>query len=205
MQHRRTFRPLAPTFAIACLALLALPGSAIAESQYGYDPAGGTVTAQSRLNLSLNVPKLILLRVGSANRTINTRSWTVRLRIPPAPVTPSNGNNKPVNWNGAAPVVLAQTQPSALPVYAWTNAGTGSINCAMGTWVGSNNPANGDFAVVVTGTLPHPGPNLGACASVDFPSNTRVNGTWRYILSGTPLSWGAGKHTNRITYTATGI
>jgi hypothetical protein len=188
----------------AALALVA--GTAFAESQYGYNAAGtGTVTATAKVNLSVTVPKLILLRVGSANTTVDTLSWTTAASIPAVPTAPVTGNNTSVNWDGSAPTVTSGTQPAAINVYAWTNASAGTLNCAVGTWVGTNNPANADFSVTVTGSLPHPGANLGACASTSFASNTVASGTWAYVLGGTPTGWGAGVHTNTVTYTAQGI
>ena len=202
MTHFRT-----PTLALIAGACLSLVGTnALAESTYGYNAAGtGNVTATAQVKLSVTVPKLILLRVGSANTTVDTLAWTAVPSIPATPTAPSNGNNVGVDWDGAAPTITAGTQPAALNVYAWTNATTATINCSVGTWVGTNSPANADFAVTVTGTLPHPGANLGACASTTFPSRTLASGTWAYALSGTPASWGAGVHTNTVTYTASGV
>ena len=202
MKHFRT-----PTLALIAGACLSLVGTnALAESTYGYNAAGtGNVTATAQVKLSVTVPKLILLRVGSANTTVDTLAWTAVPSIPATPTAPSNGNNVGVDWNGVAPTITAGTQPAALNVYAWTNATTATINCAVGTWVGTNSPANADFAVTVTGTLPHPGANLGACASTTFPSRTLASGTWAYVLSGTPASWGAGVHTTTVTYTASGV
>ena len=202
MTHFRT-----PTLALIAGACLSLVGTnALAESTYGYNAAGtGNVTATAQVKLSVTVPKLILLRVGSANTTVDTLAWTAVPSIPATPTAPSNGNNVGVDWDGAAPTITAGTQPAALNVYAWTNATDATINCAVGTWVGTNSPANADFAVTVTGTLPHPGANLGACASTTFPSRTLASGTWTYVLSGTPASWDAGVHTNTVTYTASGV
>ena len=202
MKHFRT-----PTLALIAGACLSLVGTnALAESTYGYNAAGtGNVTATAQVKLSVTVPKLILLRVGSANTTVDTLAWTAVPSIPATPTAPSNGNNVGVDWDGAAPTITAGTQPAALNVYAWTNATTATINCAVGTWGGTNSPANADFAVTVTGTLPHPGANLGACASTTFPSRTLASGTWTYVLSGTPASWDAGVHTNTVTYTASGV
>ena len=202
MKHFRT-----PTLAILAGACLSLLGTnALAESTYGYDAAGtGDVTATAQVKLSVTVPKLILLRVGSANTTVDTLAWTAVPSIPATPTAPSNGNNVGVDWDGAAPTITAGTQPAALNVYAWTNATTATINCAVGTFAGTNSPANADFTVTVIGTLPHPGANLGACASTTFPSRTLASGTWEYALSGTPASWGAGVHTNTVTYTASGV
>ena len=202
MTHFRT-----PTLALIAGACLSLVGTnALAESTYGYNAAGtGNVTATAQVKLSVTVPKLILLRVGSANTTVDTLAWTAVPSIPATPTAPSNGNNVGVDWDGAAPTITAGTQPAALNVYAWTNATTATINCSVGTWVGTNSPVNSDFEVTVIGTLPHPGANLGACASTTFPSRTLASGTWTYVLSGTPASWDAGVHTNTVTYTASGV
>jgi hypothetical protein len=158
------------------------------------------------VNLSVTVPKLILLRVGSTNTTVDTVTWTSALSIPGVPTTPlANVNNTNVDWNGAAPTVTTTTAGGTLTVYAWTNAGTGTINCAMGAWNAVGGPANADFTVTATGTLPHPGANLGACASTPFASNVVATGTWAYALGGTPAGWVANTYTNTITYTAQGV
>lgn len=193
------------SLALAALAFAAT--SAQAESQYGYSSAGtGTVTATAKVNLSVTVAKLILLRVGSTNTTQDTASWTFGGSIPAVPTAPANGNNTNVNWDGTAPTISASATPAALQVYAWTNATSPTINCAMGTWTGpSGGPANANFTITVTGTLPHPGANLGACASTALTANTLLSGTWQYALGGTPASWPAGVYTNTITYTATGL
>lgn len=198
------------TLATALVAGFALPsGVAMAESTYGYNSAGtGTVTATARVNLSVSVPKLILLKVGTAGAVVDTLSWTLGYSIPATPTIPAvTGNNVAVVWSGAAPTSPAMTNPAALAVSAWTNAATTStVNCAMGTWVGpAGGPANVDFTVTSTGTLPHPGANLNVCAATAFPKNTVATGTWAYALGGTPASWPAGAYTNVVTYTATGI
>lgn len=180
-------------------------GSAMAESTYGFSSTGaGNVTATARVNLSVTVPKLILLRVGSTNTTVDTVSWTLAANIPAVPTTPVNGNGTAVDWDGSAPTLTPNT-PAALNVYAWTNAASATINCVVGAWSATGGPTNADFTVTVTGTLPHPGANLGACASTTFTSNSLRSGTWQYALGGTPGSWAAGTYTSTVTYTATGI
>lgn len=199
-------RAHAPRRLIALLAGVALAPGVWAESTYGYAAAGaGTVTATARVNLSVTVPKLILLRIGSANAVVDTAAWTVGASIPGVPTVPVNGNNTAVNWNGVAPTLTASASPAALNVFAWTNATTGTINCALGAWSQAGGPTNANFTVTVTGTLAHPGANLGACASTGFTSNTLLSGTWQYVLGGTPGSWAAGVYTNVVTYTATGV
>ncbi|WP_295371344.1 hypothetical protein [uncultured Pseudacidovorax sp.] len=187
--------------------LTLVSGTALAESTYGYNAAGsGTVTATARVNLSVTVPKLILLRIGSANTTVDTLSWTSTYSIPATPTVPVAGNNTAVAWDANAPTVTAGTNPGALTVSAWTNAGAGTINCSVAAWSpATGGPANANFAVTATGTLPHPGATLGACASTSFTSNTLATGTWAYALGGTASSWTAGAYTTTVTYTATGV
>jgi hypothetical protein len=190
--------------AVSLAALSLVGGTAMAESQYG--SGTGTITAQAKVNLSVTVPKLILLRVGSTNTTVDTVTWTSALSIPGVPTTPlATATNTNVDWNGAAPTVTTTTAAGALTVYAWTNAGAGTINCAMGAWNATGGPTNANFTVTTTGTLPHPGANLGACASTSFTSNVVATGTWTYALGGTPASWVANTYTNTITYIAQGI
>ena len=200
---KNTLTPLA----ISALALVSA-GSALAESQYGYSSAGtGTVSAKANVKLTVTVPKLILLRVGSTNTAVDELSWTTAFSIPGVPTPATNVNDTNVDWNGAAPT--ASVTPSSnnpLTVFAWTNANTGSINCAAPTWApATGGPANADFSVTVTGSLPHPGANLNACGSTNFPSNTVATGTWQYVLGGTPATWKAGSYTTTVTYTAQGI
>lgn len=201
---KKIISPLALGAALA----LALAGHALADSQYGYSSSGtGNVTAQANVKLSVAIPKLILLRVGSTNTTIDTVSWTASFSIPAVPTTPVDGNNTNLDWSGAAPASTLNT-PSALTVYAWTNANTGTLTCSAPTWTpAAGGPANTDFTVTVTGTLPHPGTNL-ACgaASATFPSNTVATGTWTYgLASASAATWKAGTYTSQVTYTATGV
>lgn len=198
------------TLALGTTMVLA-SGSVMAEAQYGYSTTAAGVTAQAKVNLSVVVPKLILLRVGSDNTTIDTLAWTSAPSFVTAPTPLVAANNQQVPWTGAAPTITVTSAPSpaALTVSAWTNAATPTINCAMGTWTGpaSGGPANADFTVAATGAsvLPHPGANLGACASTTFVRNTLYTGTWTYSLAGTPTSWQAGTYTNTVTYTAAGV
>ena len=194
---------------LALGAALALVGGnqAFAESQYGYATSTGTITATAKVNLTVNVPKLILLRVGGASTAIDSLIWNAGFTIPSTSAVPALGSDKAVDWNGAIPTAsVTAPASSTLNVYAWTNANTGSINCTAPIWSpASGGPANADFTVTVTGSLPHPGANLGACASTPFSSNTVATGTWQYILGGTPTSWKAGTYSTTVTYTATGV
>lgn len=191
----------------AGLALALGAGTALAESQYGFQTTGAA-TAQARVNLSVTVPKLILLRVGSANTTIDTVSWTASPNIPAVPTTPVIGNNTNVNWDGSAPTsVTATPTGNVLDVAAWTNAGTGSLNGAISAWApATGGPASADITVGFTGSLEHPGTNLGTFTAWNgLTSNTLFSGQWTYTLGGNPSTWAAGTYTSQITYTATSI
>lgn len=201
--------PKLHALALGAALAVACTGQVLAESQYGYSSTGsGSVTATATVKLSVVVPKLILLKVGSSNGVQDTVSWTTALTIPPTPgTTPTTtANNTVVPWNGtAAPTAATTATGNVVNVSAWTNATNANINCAMGTWVGTGGPGNADFEVTTAGSLPHPGGNLGACASTTINSNTLLTGTWTYALTGTPTSWKAGTYTNSVVYTATGV
>ena len=201
---KNTLTPLA----IAALALVSA-GSALAESQYGYSSTGtGTITATAKVNLSVVIPKLILLKVGTTNATVDTVSWTAALSIPATPTVPTTtANNTVVPWDGNAPTVTSTPSSNVLAVAAWTNAGAGTINCSVAAWSATGGPANANFTVTSAGAtpVPHPGANLGACASTPFTSNTLLSSNWTYALTDTPSSWTAGTYTTTVTYTAQGI
>ena len=191
--------------------LAAASGVAVAESSYGYQASGvGAVTATARVNLSIAVPKLILLRVGSDNATVDTLSWTLAPTWVTAPsplVSGASSQNTP--WNGAAPTFPVTSATSTLAVHAWTNGPTATVNCATTGLTTSPGPSMSDIAVTGTGAnvLPHPGANLGSCASTAFTRNTLYTGNWVFSLaaSATPAAWPTGTYTGTVTYTASTI
>ncbi|MDM0116524.1 hypothetical protein QTI66_30725 [Variovorax sp. J22R133] len=196
--------------ALAAATTLAFAASnAMAEAKYNQAAGGtGTVTATAGVNLSVTVPKLIVLRVGSNVASQNTLSWTAAFNIPgalPSGTVPTTGTPN-VDWNGTDPTITLGTQPAALTVWAWTNGTGANINCAVGTWSAANGPANSAFKVATTGTLPHPGNDLGTCTQTNFSQNTVVTGTWTYTLdTATAAAWKAGAYTAAVTYTAQGL
>lgn len=197
--------PKLHALALGAALTLACTGQALAESQYGYSSTGtGTVSANATVKLSVVIPKLILLKVGSSGGTQDTVSWAATLSIPAVPTAPVSGNTTVVPWDGTVPTVSTTATGNVLNVAAWTNAGSATINCSVGTWSATGGPANSSFTVGTTGTLPHPGGNLGACASTTIGTNTLLTGTWTYALTGTATSWTAGTYTNSVLYTATG-
>ncbi len=202
---------LRSVLALAAAGASGLASTAVwAESQYGYAAAGtGTVTAQAKVNLKVTVPKLIMLRVGSSNTTVDELAWTAPLTIPAVPTTPVTGNNTNVDWSGSAPTVGTVTNPGAVAVYAWTNSsGGGSLSYAA-TAFSAGGPTLGNISVTAGAGLAHPAPTALATASttpVTFAANTAQTGSWTYALSGTSAaSWAAGVYTGSVTYTATSL
>lgn len=192
---------------IGAIFLVLGSSSAMAESTYGYNSAGtGTVTATARVNLSVTVPKLILLRVGSAGSTVDTLSWALNASIPATPTVPAaTADSAAVVWNGVAPTLAPATATATTVASAWTNATAGTINCAV-TGLATGGPTLANFTVSAgAGTLAHPGANLGACTSTSFASGSVQTSTWTYTLGGTPTSWTPGVYTAVITYTAQGV
>ena len=198
--------------AATALTLAMIAGGAMAESQYGYDSTGtgSAVTAQAKVNLKVTVPKLILLRVGSTNTTVDELAWTASLSIPAVPTTPSaSANNVNVDWSGAAPTGSTSANPAALSVYAWTNSsGGGSLSYAA-TAFATGGPTLSAISVTAGAGLAHPTPTALAgtsTAPATFARNTLATGSWTYSLSGTGAAgWAAGSYTSTVTYTATSI
>ena len=204
MKHFRT-----PTLAILAGACLSLLGTnALAESTYGYNAAGtGVVTANARLNLVINVPKLILLRVGSSGATVDTLTWNSGITWVTAPATLTDGDNQATNWDGTAPTVTI-TNPADVSAFAWTNSlGGGSLAYAA-TAFGAGGPALSDITVTSAPGLAHPAPSPLAATSTGataFARNTLATGIWSFALGGTPAAWTAGQYTSTVTYTATSL
>jgi hypothetical protein len=202
--------PLRRILAVSLAALALASGSAaIAESQYGYATAtGATVTATARVNLSIVVPKLILLRVGTTTTGGDTLSWTADFGITP---TPTVANNQNYAWTGAAPTTTTGTNPAVL-ASAWTNSSTGGSLSYVATDFAAGGPTLGNITVSsVTGSgaaLNHPLPAALATASTtstSFAANTLANSNWTFALAGTPATWRAGTYTSTVTYTATAL
>jgi hypothetical protein len=203
-------QPRALTAAMG-LGMVLVSGSAVAESQYGYDAAGGAgaVTAQSQLNIKITVPKLILLRVG-AQAAITDATLTAALSggIPGGAVVPADGSNVAANWNGTAPV-WADASSGNVQAWAWTNAKNGgrvSASADAGLTGSGLTPGNITVAstAVTGGGLAHPGTNTGTNVNTDFTSNTLVSSTWVFSVSAAGLAGAyAGSYTQVMTYTAT--
>ena len=202
---------------LALLSLLVC-GVAQAESQYGYSTAGtGNVSATARLNISVVVPKVVLLRVGDAGATQNTLNFAARVAIPLDPsgstnvdgATPDvNSNNQAISWNGAIPTVSLLSNTATIGANAWTNGSTVKVNCAATTPFTAGGPTLANLtATNTTGNLPHPGGSLGACSATgNLSTGTLYSATWTYTLDASnAVNWAAGTYSALVTYTASDI
>lgn len=198
-------------FLAAAASTLLTSGAVMAESQYGYSTAGtGTVTATARVTIVVNVPKLILLRVGGDEKTLDTLTFAPTVAIPAAPTTPADGNNVFVPWNGKAPIFTAPTAQK-LTAYAWTNSsGGGQLGLATVVTAGSTSMTAADILVsssVVTGGLPtHPSNTVDNANIGAFKRNVEHSSTWAYTVDGTALTASTpGAYKQTTTYTATSL
>lgn len=208
---------------VSAIGLFLAGGKVLAESTYGYSSAGGDVSASAHVSMKVTVPNLILLKVGSAGavNAADLQAWTISATIPAGSVSPSDGDEVAVTWDGTEPTISESGSPTALEAVAWTNGSGAEIACEMGSWlVGGSastaGPANSDFEVASTtvsgGGLTHPvSGDLGGCttgsAGTSFSSNALAKSTWTYSIKGTatPKLWKAGVYTNTITYTASSV
>ena len=207
MKHFRT-----PTLAILAGACLSLLGTnALAESTYGYSPSGtGTITASARLNLVINVPKLILLRVGGDGTAITDLIWNAgpTWTTQPGTLPTTDVSNQANSWDGTAPIAPTLPAQAVVAAHAWTNSSGGGSLAYAATAFGAGGPTLGNITVTPGAGLAHPTPVALATASTGpatFTKNALATGTWSFALGGTPTAWTAGQYTSQITYTATSL
>lgn len=212
-----TLRHPATRLAAIGAALLALSQTpALAESTYGYNAAGTPgATATAKLNLQVNVPMLILLRVGSSAATVDT----LNINVAPNPGIPGGvaagaltaGNSQPSGWDGTDVSALMSANTPSVTAYTWTNAvGGGSLNGTFSTSFSTGGLSGASIDVASTpvsgGGIAHPGNNLGSFSAQTFVPNSLRSSTWTYSLTSLArASVTAGVHTAQLTYTATSL
>ncbi len=201
-------------------------GSAMAEQTIGVQSGATAAKATAKVEVSVVVQKVVVLRVGNADATVSAVTFTVG---PNPAITGAPGDSLP--YSGVIPPVMAQTVATtnptsalgALTVGAWTNAaGNATLSCSLGT-LGSATafgsaaltggvPGTTDITVtsLAVGTnLQHPGTNLTACngtTTTSIPKLTTMVGTFTYGTTYTAaqlLTLAAGTYGNTVTYTAT--
>lgn len=197
----------------AALGLAFVGGTAVAESQYGHSATGaGQVSASADLNVVVNVPKLILLRVGTSGGTADTATLDGAFAgIPGGVAGPLAAGTNSSGWDDTVPV-LNDASSSAVSVRAWTNSsGGGALAASVVTafaeaglgakvTVAASAPAAG-------GALPHPTASLASAATTTpFVKNAVVGSDWTFNITGTDLATlPAGTHTQLMRYTATSL
>ena len=192
-------------------------GNAMAESTYGYNAAGaGPVIATARVNIVVNVPRLILLRVGADSTTVDTLTFNAGFAGIPGGITASalttagTGNSLASPWSGAAPTFAAPAT-QALTAFAWTNSPNGGqlgLASVVTTALGSISPASITVAATAgAGTLPtHPATTADNANIGTFTRNTVHSASWAYGISAATLAAAAaGTYAQTTTYTATSL
>ena len=175
------------------------------------------VSATARLDFTLNIGKFIFFRVGTgayptASSTVDTVAFNTTPSIPAGAVTPVVGNNRSVNWSGAAPTFSVTTSNNVLPVEVRSNAGQISIRAQATTPLTSGANTIPMSQIVVTSSdvpnLPAPLiPDSGQGAAVNVAGTSfsnlvtvrSANWTFAYNALTSPT---AGTYSGQITFTA---
>ncbi len=192
-------------FFVALAALFVGAGSALADSEYGYNSAGtGALTARSNLTVRVEVPKLALLRVGPA-ASVQVATITGVVTIPGGGA-PVNGSNQATTWDGTAPT-LTTASSAAVRAFAWTNASAGgSLAVTSSSGFTTLTPAQvtvTSTTVPTFGALDHPNANLTTGGTpTTFVRNSLRASDWVFEVSGAVLSTlPAGVETQNVVYT----
>lgn len=204
---------LLSTLAVA-LASLGAWGVAQAESTYGYNTTGGgNVAAIARINISITIPKVVVLRVGTAGATQDTISYAARVSIPATPTDvdgapPAVGlNNQALTWDGTAPTVSIPGFSPTAAAFAWTNGAAVAVSCSAPAFA-AGGPTLADIAVtkLPANNFDHPTGTLTCGAAPgNLTAGTLYTATWTYSLDTTnAATWVPGTYSTVVTYTAAG-
>lgn len=202
--------------------LVLASSGAMAEQTIGVQPAGTPAIATARVNVSVVVQKVVVLKVGPADGTPSAVTFTVG---PNPAITGAPGNS--LAYTGAIPPVMATTVATTNPVSttgavavgAWTNGSGTLLSCSLSALAGATPFATGATttagvpgttditvtSVAGAGNLQTPGATLTACgtSTSTIASLTTLGGTFTYGTSFTAANLAAGTYGNTVTYTAT--
>lgn len=190
---------------IAGAAAALASGAAMAESTYGYDNAvtPGVVVATAKLKITVKIPKLVLLRVGSAGNTTDELTFTATPNIQTLPGTPLVGTSQGATWDANAPIFAVAPATAFVGAYAWHNASSASLTCSVTTLFTSGLLPT-DVTVISAGALTHPGGDTGCAGTTTLARNTVLTATWTYAVSPAAVAnAAAGSDSEIVTYTAT--
>ncbi|MDR6520496.1 hypothetical protein [Variovorax atrisoli] len=217
MTLRSTHR--AGTLAMAGLIAGAL-GAGMTASQAASSTAGpsATVPLSTGVNLdfTIAIDKFIFFRIGNGawptpGGTPSTVSFVLTPSIPPVPTTPVAGNNRSVNWSGAAPAFSVTPSGNALPVEVRSNAGQVTLRATATTPLASGASTIPLSEITIASSdanLPAPQiPNTGTGTAVNVAGTAFANlvtqrtATWTFSYANL-ASRTAGTYTGQVTFTA---
>ena len=190
--------------ALVASGLLAVAGSSIADSTFGYNSKGtGGGAAEANVKVTVTVPELVVLRVGSAGAAIDELRLQAAATIKGAPgLIKTDGNNQAATWDELATPTL-DSDRQKIEMYVWTNAKGVQLKCSSDTGLSGLNLLPRDIQVEST---MHPGATTECTDSVEIPRNEAISDTWAYSVDSTALSSAyAGTASQVTTYTAANI
>lgn len=206
----------------ARLALLAGLAAALApvhaESKF-VSGNSGTLTATARLDISVTIPRVLYLRIGTGTEYANASTVDmINFAVPAAsigkgvPVTGTGGD-----LNGGAVTVRVMGNGGDVTLNSTTtgplNNGTASQQIGWNQINVASAALNATTASFNNSSITHPGFNAtgGAGTSVLLPSTNKMvrqEGKWTYSYANNQVVaagtyGGAGVNNGRVTYTAT--
>ncbi|TDS84502.1 hypothetical protein [Comamonas sp. JUb58] len=171
------------------------------------------------LNFSIQIDKYVFFRIGDGvwptpGGTTSQVGFNLSPTIPAVPITPINGNNTAVNWNGAAPTFAVTASGNVLPVEVRSNGGQVSVYATVTTPLtsGSNTlPMNVISATSSDANLPAPPiPASGTGTSVNVTGGgtgtvnslvTIRTAIWTFAYNNS-VSRTAGNYSGQLSFTA---
>ncbi|HPY40304.1 MAG TPA: hypothetical protein PLM98_07290 [Thiolinea sp.] len=186
--------------ALITAGLIAFTGNVSADSAYGYQSSGtGTVTASTSLKVKVTIPKLIILKVGTANAVDTLELAAAGVIGGTTGALTSGGASTAANWDHVAPTFT--TDEKSVNAYIWTNADSATLTCSSDTGLSTLNLAPKDIKVNSGGS--HPGATTACGSPVSITRNTVMTTTWKYSLDTASLAAAyPGSATQTTTYVA---
>lgn len=204
--------------AVACLLATAAAPTAVQAASATAGPSSNVplTTAPVSLNFTIAIDKFIFFRIGDGawpvpGGTTSSVAFTVTPTIPGGPTTPTAGNNKSVNWSGAAPPLGVTSTGNVLGVEVRSNAGQIGLHATVTTPLtsGANTIPMSEITISSSAsTLPAPViPNTGSGATVNVTASdttglvTLRTANWTFAYANL-ASRTAGTYTGLVTFTA---
>lgn len=216
-------------FWLACSLVLAT-----GHAEQTTNTGGGNRATSARLDFTVNIDRMVFLRVGhggahaggasgtgpAASGSVNELSFGLGpMSIPGVPAAAVDGNNQAVNWNGAAPGV-ATPAAASLPVEVRSNAGQVRITAQVSAPL-----TDGSFTIPMSeisitssdvAQLPAPAlPDTGTGTAVNVALGGPGTAAAPTLLTYRTASWSfsyvpvttpvAGNYSGQITFSASAL